>query len=232
MTPINQNGITRSGRTHWGSGSAKLNFAIPVRLALVLLLLMTTWGSANVQDVPPTPDRPSTDTDELAKRLLDGAGGSGDVMDRILALMRQSGRRLDIDFDPGVATQAVQTRILEELDNAVKAAAQKRRRQSKSESTSAADKRRPTSDKTQTKPGDHSSSAPESGATPTANKGDHPADTRTGLGALRESRRGWGRLPERDREQILQGADESTLQRYKAWIDRYYRALQDDDNTD
>ena len=224
MKPINQNVTTRCRPS-----KAKSNVAVPA--LLVIVVLMATWGSAFAQDVPPKPDRPSKEADKLAERLLGGGSESGDVMDRILALMRQSGRRLDIDFDPGIATQAVQSRILEELDSAVKAAAQKRRR-SKSESTSSADKRRATSDKTQAKPGDQSSSGSESKPASRATKGNRPADSRSGLGALRESRRGWGRLPERDREQILQGAGESTLTRYKAWIDRYYRALQDDDNTD
>jgi hypothetical protein len=46
-------------------------------------------------------------------------------------------------------------------------------------------------------------------------------------GELREFRRAWGHLPMREREEIIQGIAESFLERYREWIERYYRALQE-----
>ena len=42
---------------------------------------------------------------------------------------------------------------------------------------------------------------------------------------LRELRRGWGRLPARDRDEVVQGFDQDFLTKYRQWIERYYRAL-------
>jgi hypothetical protein len=40
-------------------------------------------------------------------------------------------------------------------------------------------------------------------------------------------RRSWGHLPQRDREEVIQGIGEACLERYRVWIERYYRALQE-----
>ncbi|MFQ5495803.1 MAG: hypothetical protein ACE5EX_10530, partial [Phycisphaerae bacterium] len=46
---------------------------------------------------------------------------------------------------------------------------------------------------------------------------------------FRELRRGWGHLPGREREELIQGISERYLDRYREWIERYYRALQEVD---
>ena len=46
-------------------------------------------------------------------------------------------------------------------------------------------------------------------------------------GALREARRQWGHLPPRDRDEILQAADEDIHDKYREQIERYYELLAD-----
>jgi len=40
-------------------------------------------------------------------------------------------------------------------------------------------------------------------------------------------RRGWGALPDRQRDEVIQGFSEQFLESYRIWIERYYRALQE-----
>lgn len=53
------------------------------------------------------------------------------------------------------------------------------------------------------------------------------ADRAPADGDIHELRRTWGHLPMREREEIIQGIGESFLERYRDWIERYYRALQE-----
>ncbi len=202
-------------------------------LSVFLAAFVALSGWAGAQDVKPPAQEPK-DTDDLADRLIrrTAEGTDEDVMDLILRLMNESGRQLDIKFDPGMATQAVQSRILEKLDDAIKTAAMKRRSRSKSQPQPRTDKRRSKPDKSNESSAEQSGKQQSGGAAEGGEDGVAPMDANSAKGALRERRRGWGRLPDRDREEIIQGADESMLERYKAWIDRYYKALQHDEEID
>ncbi|MCP4247470.1 MAG: hypothetical protein GY778_10520, partial [bacterium] len=48
-------------------------------------------------------------------------------------------------------------------------------------------------------------------------------------GRFREFRRGWGNLPARDRDEVLQGIDEDVLEKYRHLIERYFRTLAEDE---
>ena len=50
----------------------------------------------------------------------------------------------------------------------------------------------------------------------------------TAAGRLKEFRRGWGNLPQRDRDEVLQGIDEDSLEKYRRQIESYFRALAED----
>ena len=181
---------------------------------------------------PPEPVPPeqgdAAQEEDLSERLIRQAVGDQDrdIMDQITRLMDQSARRLHREFDPGRQTQAVQQQIVKTLDQAI-AAAQRRRAKA---SASA----RPTGDRRTTPP---KPDRPRDSADATA--GDQPPETTAGgpggadappaTGRFRESRRGWGHLPARDRDEILQGLDEDVLEKYRSLIDRYFKALAEDD---
>ena len=84
------------------------------------------------QDPPEDPGEPKEPKREskVGKRLIREVAESPerDVMAEIMRLMTDAGRRLDIEFDPGGQTQALQRDIVERLDRAILTAAKQRRR--------------------------------------------------------------------------------------------------------
>jgi hypothetical protein len=63
-----------------------------------------------------------------------------------------------------------------------------------------------------------------------AGVGEPGVDQRRPGGDLQDLRRAWGHLPMREREEIIQGVGERYLERYRDWIERYYRTLQETDD--
>jgi hypothetical protein len=206
-----------------------------IRVLKVWGIALTLWvssGSVLAQDQPPTTKSDQADKErELAERLLrEATGEREDLMATIVRLMDESTRKLQLQFDPGDETQVVQTKIVDQLDKAIEAAAAQRRPQRQSSPPPRGDKRRLARGQQQ-----QQQSQPE----PAAGTGD-PLDApdkgsvQDGLGRgpqgeLRETRRAWGHLPMREREELIQGSDEAFLEEYRAWIERYYKALQEAD---
>lgn len=180
-------------------------------------------------DAPP--DQP-TDADQrregdLSKRLIRKAttGEDADVMSQVTSLMSEAQNRLVRDMDPGPETQAVQQRVLRRLDNAIKTALQQRsasrsRPQSEGE-------RRELPEPPREKPGDEKKENNQAAADPgeSTDTGTKPNSDHRRRGPFRESRRGWGSLPDRDRDELLQGIEEEFIERYRPQIEQYFRAL-------
>ena len=177
-----------------------------------------------------TPVAPLTSEEEedLSERLLRRATGrgDGDFMDGIMRLMADAREQLDREFDPGKQTQALQQEIVKRLDEAISAAQQQTRRSS-GKSTSRSDKRRgkqQAQPKQQPKQADGQTEQVKTGTGQAAGtKGDAQRAERSRR--LREFRRGWGHLPARDREEVLQGIDEDVLEPYRELVERYFRTL-------
>ena len=178
-----------------------------------------------------SPNEPPKKTDDLGQRLIRKAlnDADEDIMAAIVRMMTEASRKMEIDFDPGKETQALQGRIQEKLDEAIKAAASKQRLRRQSPSPTDPDKRRmPTAGKPQPRPEAKAQarpSPPSTSSTSDALPGDGRRDgERAGL---QDTRRSWGQLPRREREEVIQGVGEGFLERYRVWIERYYRALQE-----
>jgi len=183
-----------------------------------------------VAQAPTTDSKEDEPTSKVGKRLIrETAEGAGaDVMDDIMRLMGDAGRLLEIQFDPGPGTQAMQKEIVDKLDDAIKTAAKQRRR-SRQQAAPSGDKRtrkKPSEDDSQQAKAARAKDAESSGKDQaTASSAKPKTDPVTG--ELLETRRSWGNLPQRDRDEVIQGSDEACLQRYRELIDRYYRALQE-----
>jgi hypothetical protein len=200
--------------------------------ALVWIVTLTVTAAARGQATPtpaPSGDPPPATTNdkearELAERLLKGESKEEtEVMARVVALMVESRRRLHQAFDPGPETQAVQREILKNIDDAIETAL--RQRSKSAQRSSAADPRRmPDPDEAQKKP-------EEGPAGDAANEQSGPAGSdpdapeRRPEGPFKEAQRGWGHLPAREREEIIQGIGEDVLEGYRELVERYYRAL-------
>ncbi|MCH7596745.1 MAG: hypothetical protein IID35_09330 [Planctomycetes bacterium] len=169
--------------------------------------------------------------DDLSGRLIRKAVAETDedLMEAIIRLMNASARRVEIDFDTSEQTQALQRSITEKLDEAIAAAAMQRRPRRRSPDWSNPDKRRmpksrggETSRVTQAKEAEGGATGEQNSAERGAVSAVEPA-----RGDLIDVRRGWGHLPARQREEMIQGIGENYLERYRVWIERYYRALQE-----
>ena len=190
-------------------------------------LVLGIPGVAGIGEAQP-PSETAQQEEDLAGRLIRKArtGADEDVMAGIIRLMDDAARKLEFGFDPGEETQALQKRVMDRLEDAIKQAASQRRARSQGRQASAGDKRR-RPENTKPKPGEEgrdadSDSAAAGAAAPVpVSAGGDPLN-----GKLLESRRSWGHLPQREREEVIQGMGEEHLERYREWIERYYRALQ------
>jgi hypothetical protein len=146
-------------------------------------------------------------------------------------MMDEAAHRMEIDFDSGSRTQELQKQISDKLDEAIKIAAAQRRPQKPNNSSASSDRRRaPNNAKPATKQGTTSTSATKAkeSATDESNApGGAQGPTDSARGEIRDLRRGWGQLPERQRDEVIQGSGEGYLERYRQWIEQYYRALQE-----
>lgn len=184
------------------------------------------------QDGTP-PGEPPKKVDDLGERLIRKAvtDGEEDIMATIVRLMTETSRKMEIEFDPGEETQALQGRIQGKLDEAIKVAASKQRVRKQSSAPTDPDKRRmPTTGKREHRP--ETKAKGESSPGSTSKTAEAPASdgrTEAERAALQDTRRSWGHLPRREREEVIQGVGEGFLERYRVWIERYYRALQESD---
>lgn len=170
--------------------------------------------------------------DDLAAKLIRETVEQSTSEDPMVAMIRdmsEVAEKLQVDFDPGEYTQTKQRQVSARLDEAIKAAAARRRAQSKPDPKQSADKRTmpgqkkaqpQPSEKKQPSEGQAKSAAEKSAAQAESDKQDAKPD-------LPNMRRAWGNLPQRDREEVLQGAEEESLERFRPWIDQYFRALQE-----
>lgn len=199
---------------------------------LVIFSILAAPASSQAPPLDPKP--PSTSgkrTDDLSKRLLRRAmkQADEDVMDQILRLMGESAKRIDVDFDSGVQTQEVQRQIVQKLDEAIASAAKNHRKQRQQDPASRTDKRR----RSKASPEKRLEGAEQPGQSVTdvgSTSGEQAAATEAedqAGGELGDIRRAWGHLPPRERDELIQGSNEEYLERYRLWVERYYRALQE-----
>ncbi len=209
-------------------------------LAWAILLCIANFGAPALAQVevqrPPSgsenKDKDAGPLDDLAGKLNRKAinDTDEDLMDGLMRLMGEVSERLQTRFDPSEQTQTIQRAISEKLDEAIKVAASRRRMRTIDSNSRGPDKRKlpsaakagePSRTRTQSDVSDSSSSEAPSSITET--------QTPTTGGEFHDVRRAWGNLPQREREELIQGVDEEFLENYRMWIERYYRSLQESD---
>lgn len=199
----------------------------------VVALVFVGAGQTHAQQRPTKKTTTKKDkANKLGERLLrkTATGAEEDVMDALIRLMDRSAHNLDIAFDAGPKTQDVQRQIMERLDEAIKVAAAQRRPTRSKPKNADGDKRK----RGKPKKSSQKSAAAEQGkkqGSPDSKEGSQvgsPIEGQTNGTGLSDRRRAWGHLPERERDEILQGLGDRYLERYRVWIERYYKALQED----
>jgi len=203
-----------------------------VLCTLVIVTLLSTNPSLAMLPKGDKKSRENKSTKKLGEKLIRNVTtqADNDIMSSIMQLMIESARQLEIDFNPGPQTQEIQKQVLAKLDEAIADAKSRRRKKSPNQQPSSSDRRtQPPSGKNKDKPKQAGSEQPQDGQASATNTppGGGVIEGGTTDGLLEESRRSWGHLPQRQRDEVIQGAGEKYLQRYREWIQRYYRALQE-----
>ncbi len=174
-------------------------------------------------------DKKSSTADDLAKRLLKEKESPVDVFDQILMDMEKSEKRLARNFDPGPNTQRAQQRVIDALDDAIAASIRNPSRGKSSQGRKADPRRKPGASEVGREgdgKGDVSGSAASGGSSVPGKAQELQEAASAGL---LESRRGWGHLPARDRDEVIQGSGEKYMPDFQDWIERYYRKLAERD---
>ncbi len=197
-------------------------------LTAAILLVIATAAAA--QDATPR-DQPTEKDKQLGERLIRNVSTDSveDPMEDMIRLMDRAAHNLEITFDAGDSTQAAQQRIMERLDEAIRAAAAQRRPTRSRRQRTGGDKRRMPKDggkNSGTSTSDREGMQDQAAST-SGKDGPSTVDSQSLAGDLHERRRSWGHLPERERDEIIQGISDRFLERYRLWIEQYYRALQE-----
>jgi hypothetical protein len=198
-------------------------------LSAVVVTLVLLCPIARAQDqAQPEPEQQEK---KLGERLIRRAVADADedIMSKIIRLMGEASRKLEVEFDAGEETQALQQQITDRLDEAIKVAASQLRPKRSIQKPGEGDKRKmPRERKKPADRGDGSQGeATEDASSLTAQDAPSTAGAANGDGEKDAARRAWGHLPPRQRDEVIQGIGEIFLERYRAWIERYYRALQE-----
>lgn len=180
-------------------------------------------ASPKPDDTPPPSDGPAQAQREL-ERALRGES-VGEMFEEAVLLMRDAASRVTDRKDVGATTQRMQEEILARLD-AVIAKAQQNQEQSSSSSQSQSGQ----SQEQQQNPGQRGQQQQQQQQQAQG----EPQDT-TGAGTQQDSAqtRGWldsaaptwGKLPQRLRDALLQGAGDSFSSLYERMTEDYYRRL-------
>ena len=215
------------------------------------VVVCATWLSAQVRTATeptgdqrdtssaPTTNQTATDSTTSApansdspevRRLLEGKGDEGDVAKETLAAMTEAADRLERHGAADDRTLAVQGRVLTGLDRMIEDA-----RQSKSGGNSRSKGQGATRRKAPGEPpppgsgAAKSESAARSAASQPAGSPKNPPvpghAKKPDRAGKAELQRGWGYLPQRERDQIIQGFDDEFMSKYEAEILDYYKRL-------
>lgn len=172
--------------------------------------------------------RPSDIVDpELVRRLLGGQSTSLDTVDETLAKLDRATELLTRQRDAGAKTQEAQREVIAGLDKLIEEARKnraasrggaksKRRREERS------GQRQSSSRRASGSAAPHPTGEGEGGK---AAQGPDADKKKQGRSVQGELTRGWGFLPQRDREEIAQGFDEQFMEKYREEIRQYYRTL-------
>ncbi|MCC7349050.1 MAG: hypothetical protein IT446_00640 [Phycisphaerales bacterium] len=147
-------------------------------------------------------------------------------VNRIGDRMARSRQRLALNNDPGKTTQIIQDRIINNLDELIQMA---RNQQTNSNNSSSKPQ---VAEQPKPQPGDPANqqpgqSQPNHAQTPaqssTVTPGQTPnADPTTDI---HQNMAEWGGLTPRQRQAVIEGSNETIIQKYKSLVDDYYRSL-------
>lgn len=160
-------------------------------------------------------------TQEL-DRLLSGKE-IVDALTKAIDLMDRSARRLGDEMDPGIATQRMQQRVLDQLDRLI---ADAQNRSSQSNPSSSKSQSNAQKQNQSTRQPSQQSKSQHAGNKENNGQVNPPASSKASLKAAQAADLAtWGQLPARLRDALLQGSSDSFSATYKALTEAYYKKL-------
>ena len=187
-------------------------------ITLVVLALLTT-------DTPVPTSQPANVDDKLVKKLLGGESTTVDQVEAVLTGMDQASKKLEDDRDAGSQTQKIQRSVLDNLDQLIEQARKNRSQSGQKSSVSRKQKKTPAPRPQPKQDRPKSAQTGANRSAPPDQKDSKPPTSQKDGKDRTELARGWGYLPGRDREEVMQGFDEEFLTRYREQIMQYYRDL-------
>ncbi|MCA9303061.1 MAG: hypothetical protein KC996_02960 [Phycisphaerales bacterium] len=201
---------------------------------LPLILLLCVGSCAHADDPLPTLDEllgitdhaeqtPERETNEELERVL-SEQEAGEAFQQAVTLMDRVAARIGNDNNLGIDTQRMQEEILRKLEKVIESAQQN---QSSSSSSSSSSQQSPQNQPNQQQ-GQEQGKPDPSGegnkpSTPPGLQEGELADTPAPDGA------GWGNLPQRVREALTQGLNDTYSELYRKLTEDYFRSLAEDE---
>jgi len=210
----------------------------PMTLAIGALLLPVALCAAQ-DDAMPTLDEllnitPARDAAAPRPSSDDGAASSatsGEALDQVFDEMRTVSQRLGRDRDAGLDTQRIQERILDKLDQLIRAAQQAQRSGGSGSPQNPQDQQQDQGaggNQAQQAQGDQQGPAGNDNRGVAGDPTPPPDSTDTAT-PLHQRRIEWGNLPPRLRDELLQGAGERFSPVYQDLTEAYYRRLAEEE---
>lgn len=215
-----------------------------LRNLLDQLLQKATEGKVKL-DKEPDPNDPKSklpeeatagqvEDNELDDWLKNGKTGDDQMTDDIKAVgqrMSRSKQRLALNNDPGKTTQLIQEKIVVNIDNLIKMAQQQQAMAQQQQQRPGQQGQRPQQGNQQ---GQQQADQQQQNQQQQGQQGQNPAgqerltqadENKAGGGDIREKNAEWGSLTPRERQAVIEGMKDKTIQKYKKITDDYYEAM-------
>ncbi|HUB27716.1 MAG TPA: DUF4175 family protein [Tepidisphaeraceae bacterium] len=187
---------------------------------------------ANKQSLPEEAKDEDLDLQELKDAALNAkpdAESIGDGTQMLGIRMGRAHQRLSIDVDPGETTQRIQERIVIEMDALAKMAQEQQEQARPSSSPGRPQRPGEQPGQQQQTPGNAVANGQRAqpGATPAPNdrRQGPPLENVDISATINELKDSWGRLSPRQRAAVMEGSTDQTIEKFKDFVDGYYRTL-------
>ena len=149
--------------------------------------------------------------------------------------MARSRQRLALNDDPGTVTQEIQKRIVTDLDQMIELARQQQQRSSSKPGQNPGQKMdqptgAPGQQSVASGPKNQGAQNPATNAGRVSNNGQGSAPDSDLSKQIAESAKEWGGITARDRQAVQESATEKVIEKYKSFVDDYYRSLSEEAN--
>jgi hypothetical protein len=141
--------------------------------------------------------------------------------------MARSRQRLALNSDPGKVTQEIQKRIIIDLDKMIEGA--------RNQQAQASGQPKPGQGQQQQQPQPGDAKAQNNGQQSQQNHAQTPAATDNPGGnaarqqdlsqAIKESEAEWGKISPRARDAVIEGTSEQIIEKYRKYVEDYYRGV-------